>query len=87
VRLDGDFVVELSDGVAGQIQLREDGEVSASVPRFRHDLFSLAEILFGIAEDGVDLGQCYPHGSSLALSSMCTSFTLWYRNRTIGRTG
>src|SRR5215208_992782 len=75
VRLDGDIVVELLQRVAGQTQLGEDGEVSASAPRLRHDLFSLAEILFCVAEDGVDLGQCYPHGSSLALSSMCMSCT------------
>src|SRR5215217_4410467 len=87
VRLDGDIVAELFQGVTGQTQLREDGEVRAPVPRLRHDLFSLAEILFGIADNGVDLGQCYPHGSSLAFSSICMSFMLWYRNRTTGRTG
>src|SRR5215217_4416659 len=87
LRLDRDIVVELFQGVTGQTQLREDGEVRAPVPRLRHDLFSLAEILFGIADNGVDLGQCYPHGSSLAFSSICMSFMLWYRNRTTGRTG
>jgi hypothetical protein len=87
VRLDGDIVAELSEGIAGQTQLREDGEVRAPVLRLSHDLFSLAEILFGIAEDGVDLGQCYPQGSSLAFSYICMSFMLWYRNRTTGRTG
>src|ERR671910_695751 len=85
VGLDWHIVTELSEGVAGQAQLREDGEVSATVPRLTHDLFRLAEVLFCIAEDGVDLGQCYPHGSSLALSSVCMSFTLWCRTRTTGR--
>jgi hypothetical protein len=62
VGLDGDIVVELFKRVAGQTQLREDGEVSAPVLRLSHDLFGPAEVLFGVAEDGVDLGQCYPHG-------------------------
>ena len=38
--------------------------------RFRHDLFSLAEVFFGVAEDAVGLGQVYPQGSSLVLSSI-----------------
>src|SRR5215210_8126374 len=50
--------------------------------RFRHDLFSLAEVPFGIAEDGVDLGQGYPHGYPLYFSMVCPSRTSWYRNRT-----
>src|SRR5215204_1391978 len=49
LRLYGDIVVELLQGVAGQTQLREDGEISASVFRLRHDLFSLAEVLFRVA--------------------------------------
>src|ERR687897_869051 len=32
-----------------------------------YHIFGPAEVRFGVAEDGVDLGQCYPHGSSLAL--------------------
>src|SRR5215216_6093472 len=87
LRLDGEVVVELFQCVAGQTQLREDGEVSAPAFRLRHDPLSLAEVLFRVAEDGVDLGQRYPHSSSLALSSMYTSFALWHGNRTIGRTG
>src|SRR5215210_1469364 len=86
-RLDGDIVVELLQRVAGQTQLREDGEVSAPVLRLGHDRFGLAEILFGFAEDGVDLGQGYSHSFLPAFSSVCTSSTLWYRNRTTGRTG
>ncbi len=66
----GDIVTELSEGVAGQAQLREDGEVRAPVLRLSHDLFGLAEVLFGVAEDAVDLGQCYPHGYLLPLSLM-----------------
>src|SRR5215203_3589144 len=53
VGLDGDIVVELFKRVAGQTQLREDGEVSAPVLRLSHDLFGPAEVLFGVAEDGV----------------------------------
>src|SRR5918994_1039281 len=69
VRLDGNIVPELFQGVAGQTQLREDGEVRAPVPRLRHDLFRLAEVFFGVAQDGVDLGQGYPKVSLLSLSS------------------
>src|SRR5918993_2098020 len=68
VRLDRDIVAELSQGIAGQTQLREDSEVRAPVLRLSHDLFGPAEVLFGVAEDRVDLGQGYPHRSSLALA-------------------
>src|SRR5918992_2830596 len=72
VRLDGDIVAELSEGIAGQTQLREDGEVSAPVSRLCHNLLRLAEVPFSVAKDAVDLGQGYPHGSSLALPSTRT---------------
>src|SRR3712207_3366970 len=62
LRLDGDVVVELFQGVAGQAQLREDGEISAPAFRLRHDRFGLTEVLFGVAKDAIDLGQGYPHG-------------------------
>src|SRR5215213_2339821 len=68
LRVDGAIVADLFEGVAGQTQLREDGEVRAPVLRLRHDLFSPAEVLFCVAEDGVDLGQGYPHGYLLSLS-------------------
>src|ERR671910_6563 len=61
LRLYGDIVVELLQGVAGQTQLREDGEVNALVPGLRHHLFGHAEVRFGVAEDAVDLGQRYAH--------------------------
>src|SRR5215211_8670569 len=61
LRLYGDIVVELLQGVAGQTQLREDGEVSALVPGLRHHHFGHAEVRFGVAEDAVDLGQRYAH--------------------------
>src|SRR5215218_958811 len=61
LRLYGDIVVELLQGVAGQTQLREDGEVSAPVPGLRHHLFGHAEVRFGVDEDTVDLGQGYAH--------------------------
>src|SRR5919107_2206309 len=70
LRLYGDIVVEFFQGVAGQAQLGKDGEVRALVPRLRYELFRLTEVLFGVAKDAVDLGQGYPQGSSLALSSM-----------------
>jgi hypothetical protein len=57
VRLDGDIVTELSEGIAGQTQLREDGEVSALVPDLSHHLIGPAEVRFGVAEDAVSLGQ------------------------------
>src|SRR5215203_1867046 len=72
VRLDGDIVAELSEGIAGQTQLREDGEVRAPVSRLCHNLLRLAEVPFSVAKDAVDLGQGYPHGSSLALPSTRT---------------
>jgi hypothetical protein len=56
-------------------------------PRRRQDFFRLAQVLVGVAEDAVDLGQGYPYGSPLALSCIRTSLTLWYRYRTTGRTG
>src|SRR5829696_2597154 len=72
VRLDGDIVAELSEGIAGQTQLREDGEVRAPVSRLCHNLLRLAEVPLSVAKDAVDLGQGYPHGSSLALPSTRT---------------
>src|SRR5918993_2170767 len=75
LRLDGDIVAELSQGVPGQTQLGEDGEVSALVLGLHHDLFGLAEVLFGVAEDAVDLGQGYPHGYLLPHSLMRSSRT------------
>src|SRR5829696_9681710 len=87
LRLDGDIVAELSQGVAGQTQLGEDGEVRAPIPRLRHYLLSFTEVSFGVAKDAVNLGEGYPHGLLLSLSLICPSRTSWYRNRTTGRTG
>src|SRR5215213_1148100 len=61
LRLDWHIVTKLFEGIAGQTQLREDGEVSALVPGLRHHHFGHAEVRFGVAEDAVDLGQRYAH--------------------------
>src|ERR687890_1339625 len=68
--LDGDVVVELFQGVAGQAQLGEDDEVSAPAFRLSYFLYRLAEVLVSVAKDTVDLGQRYPQGPSLALSAI-----------------
>src|SRR5919112_3969079 len=45
---------------------------SEPAPRLRNLLFSPAEVRFGVAENPVGLGQGYPHGPSLVLSSIHT---------------
>src|SRR5919107_64248 len=70
LRLDGDIVVELFQGVAGQAQLGEDDEVSAPAFRLSYFLYRLAEVLVSVAKDTVDLGQRFPQGPSLALSAI-----------------
>src|SRR5215212_7955474 len=62
----------LSSMVRSTLHAEGTSRQSETVPCLSHHLFSPAEVRFGVAENAVGLGQGYPHGPSLALSSIRT---------------
>ena len=53
--------------VTGDGQLREDDEVGGVRPGLGEPLEDQLAVSLEVADDGVDLGQCQPHGLSLAV--------------------